>query len=63
MIPAMPKALRKDARTVKTTVELSKALWQAAKRRALDEGSDLRDIVIAGLKLYLKRPARKGENK
>ena len=42
---------------VKTTVDLPRALWRAAKVRAMDEQSDLRRIIIAALEAYL---ARKG---
>ena len=40
--------------TVKTTVDLPEDLWRAAKIRALDERSDLRQIIIAALETYLK---------
>jgi len=39
---------------VKTTVDLPEGLWRAAKIRALDDGSDLRAIVITALEAYLK---------
>ncbi len=39
---------------VKTSLILPEALWLQAKKRALDERADLRDIVIRGLELYLK---------
>jgi len=42
--------------TVKTTVDLPLALWRAAKVRAMDERTDLRQIVIAALAAYLKSP-------
>lgn len=38
---------------VKTTVELPKKLWKAAKKRAIDEG-DLKTVVINALEAYLK---------
>lgn len=41
--------------TVKTTVDLPKDLWRAAKIRAMDEGGDLRSLVIAALVAYLKK--------
>jgi len=48
------KAVRSKQRTVKTTVDLPEPLWRAAKIRALDERSDLRQIIIAALETYLK---------
>jgi hypothetical protein len=40
---------------VKTTLELPEDLWQRAKIRALEEHRDLRDLLIEGLALVLKR--------
>ena len=39
---------------MKTTVDLPKELWRAAKIRAMDDHSDLRSVVIAALRTYLK---------
>ncbi len=47
------------ADTVKTTIELPADLHYQVKLRALQEGSDLRSLVIEGLELRLKRKARK----
>lgn len=41
---------------VKTTVVLPEALWSRVKKRAVDDRSDLRTIVIAALEAYLKAP-------
>jgi hypothetical protein len=41
---------------------LPEQLWQAAKRRAIDERSDLRRIIIAALELYVGRSPRRKEN-
>ncbi len=41
--------------TVKTTVDLPRKLWEAAKIQAVKEQSDLRDVVIKGLEMYLKK--------
>ncbi len=46
---------------VRTTVELSDALWRRAKVRAVDERSDLRAVIIAALEMYLKTPTRTRE--
>lgn len=47
-------------RLVKTTVELPEMLWKAAKNRAVDERTDLRTVIIAGLEAYLRTKPRKG---
>ena len=39
---------------VKTTVELPKDLWKAAKIRAIEEG-DFRTVLIHALEAYLKK--------
>ena len=44
---------------VKTTMVLPEDLWKAAKIRAINEGIDLNQVVIAALESYLKR-TRKG---
>ena len=43
---------------VKTSLVLPEALWLQAKKRALDERGDLRDIIMKGLELYLRTPKR-----
>jgi len=39
---------------VKTTVDLPLALWRAAKVQAMDERTELRQVIIAALHAYLK---------
>jgi hypothetical protein len=56
-----PKGKPKEGVTVKTTVDLPDALWRAAKVRAIDEGTDLRRVIIAALEQYLKRKSTKRE--
>ncbi len=51
---SMPKKRKPDAGVVRTTVELPPALWRAAKVRAMDERTDLRAVMIAALRLYLR---------
>jgi len=46
-------------RLVKTTVELPRDLWRAAKLRAMDEGTDLRTVIIAALQALLKKDGRR----
>lgn len=43
-----------DGETVKTTIALPVALWEAAKVRAITERTDLRAVVMAALTAYLK---------
>jgi hypothetical protein len=50
-----PKGQPRKGVTVKTTVDLPTALWRAAKVRAIDEGTDLRRVIIAALEQHLKR--------
>ncbi len=45
---------------IRTSLELPEALWRKAKRRALDERTDLRALIIRGLVLVLARKAKKG---
>ena len=56
-----PKGKPKEGVIVKTTVDLPDALWRAAKVRAIDEGTDLRRVIIASLEQYLKRKSTKRE--
>ncbi len=48
---------------VKTSLYLPEDLWKAAKHQALEEGVDLRDLIIRGLELVTKRRRKKGEKK
>jgi hypothetical protein len=54
-----PQHGKKEAKTVKTTVDLPESLWRAAKIRAMDERTDLRSVIIAALENYLKGKPRK----
>jgi hypothetical protein len=38
----------------RTTLDLPDPLWRAAKIRAMDEGANLRAVMIAALEAYLK---------
>ena len=44
---------------VKTTIRMPRAVWHAARVRALDEQIDFQDLVVAALEAYLKKPLRK----
>ena len=48
-------------RLVKTTVELPHHLWRAVKVRAMDDGSDLRGVIIEALQQYLAKKGARGE--
>ena len=39
---------------IKTSLYLPEALWKAAKHQAVEEGADLRDLIIRGLALVVK---------
>jgi len=40
---------------VKTTLVLPAGLWARAKKRAINDGTDLRSLLIQGLETVLKR--------
>jgi len=44
----------------KTTIALPYALYRAAKIRAVDEGTNLRALIIAALEAYLKAKPKGG---
>lgn len=46
---------------VKTSLYLPENLWKAAKHQALEEGVDLRDLIIRGLALVVKGRGKKGD--
>ena len=54
----LPMEDKRKVRTVKTTVLLPELLWRAAKIRAMDERSDLRQVIIAALEAYLKKSGK-----
>jgi len=45
---------------VKTTVLLPEPLWRDAKIRAMDEHTDLRQVIIAALRAYLQKRSKEG---
>ena len=51
---------RGDERMVKTSLYLPEDLWKAAKHHALEEGCDLRDLIIRGLEMVVKGRKKKG---
>ena len=57
-----PKGKPREGVNVKTTVDLPQELWRAAKMRAIEEGADLRRIIITALNQYLKRKQTKRED-
>jgi len=54
------KKQKTDDSVVKTTIRLPRAVWHAARVRALDEQIDFQDLVLGALEAYLKKPRRKG---
>jgi len=46
------------AARVKTTIELDAEVWEAAKMRAVLDRTDLRTVLTAALRAYLKVPPR-----
>ena len=44
----------RPADTVKTSVKLPRSLWRAARIRAMDDGTELQEIVARALEAYLK---------
>jgi hypothetical protein len=55
----MPKprkpAEKGEPNTVRTTLVMPEELWRRAKVRAMEERRDLRDLLLEGLELVLKR--------
>ena len=47
-------------KTVKTSIEIPKELWRAAKIRAMDEKKNFQDIVAEALREFLKKPKKGG---
>jgi len=47
-----------ESAMVRTTLLLPEELWRQAKIRALDEGADLRTLLIRGLELILSQPMK-----
>lgn len=56
----MPRKPREDEPMVRTSIELPEVLWFKAKRRALDERSGLRALIIEGLEHVLSRKPKTG---
>jgi metal-responsive CopG/Arc/MetJ family transcriptional regulator len=40
---------------MKTSVEIPDDLWKAAKHFAIEQGIDLRDVIVKALEEYLKK--------
>jgi hypothetical protein len=51
------RGMKRTHRVIKTTVELPVALWQAIKRQAIEEQSDLRGIIEKAVEQYLNKRA------
>ena len=46
------------AEQVKTTIRLPRSLWDAARHRAIDEGTDIQDLVGRAIEQYLRKGGR-----
>ena len=49
-------------RLIRITVDTPESLWQQAKIRAVEERSDLRAVVLAALRAYMKTKPRRQES-
>jgi hypothetical protein len=47
--------MAKAAEVVKTTIQLPRDLWKRVHVRAMDEGLQMNELVIAALRAYLGR--------
>jgi hypothetical protein len=56
----VPKPRNPGAKVVRTSLDMPAALWKRAKVRAMDERRDLRDVLLAALRAYLKHPPSTG---
>jgi len=48
---------------MKVTVEIPEKLWERAKRRALDERTSLRALILDGLELRLAQSKKGGDRR
>jgi hypothetical protein len=44
----------------RTTVDIPEELWKKAKVRAVEEGADLRQLILRGLELVLAQKPKRG---
>jgi hypothetical protein len=62
MVPRPRKPVEKGGDpVVKTSLYLPEDLWKAAKHQALEEGVDLRNLIIRGLELVVKGRKKGGK--
>jgi hypothetical protein len=52
------KAAHHPDEFIKTTLLMPRDLWQRAKIRAVEEQRDLRDLLLEGLELVLKKGSK-----
>ena len=52
--------MKETDRGIKTTIDIPEKLWEKAKRRALDERTTLRALLLEGLELRLGEKVKKG---
>lgn len=46
---------------MRTTVQLPEDLWKQAKFRAVEDMTNLQDVIAEALREYLKRPKKGGK--
>ena len=50
-------------KNMKTSVDIPDDIWKAAKHRAIEEGMDLKDVIVRALEEYLKKTKKGGGEK
>jgi hypothetical protein len=56
---AMKKPAKEATKKMKkTSVNVDETLWREVKKRAIDEGRDVSDLLAEALALYLRRPVQ-----
>jgi predicted DNA binding CopG/RHH family protein len=51
--------MEKDNKTITTSLKVDKQLWKQAKKRAIDEGITLQDLLNNALEERLKKKGEK----
>ena len=60
MLLCYPLTMRVTHRGIRTMVEIPEELWERAKRRALDERTSMKALLVEGLEMRLKKAVKKG---
>ncbi len=51
---------KSESQSVKTSISLPEDLWKQAKHLAIEDGTDLQDVITKALGAYLKQRSKKG---